>query len=301
VHRAKEHVHWGCVSVGTLKQGYPLPQYEGTTPAERSLVAERTVLRRATSTAPRSPRGHGKGRALGYPQWVRTYRKESTGPPYVTDRPPGWVPHPSEWGPDYSPPDPEILGQRIPEPCSGRGPGATCVQTQLGANLSTQRSYSLGRRSPSAAKRPTVRDVSLRDGPDVRPLGRTALAFIVVKTRRLTTPLIGDVPLQHLMRPVHSTGSGAQAILQAADLTIPVGQQYTCVVACTAPIMAHALPRALQQDINIVCTTDIMAHGDYTGMASSSSILPFVPGPACRGSEPLYMPPLNYKRGGMQH
>jgi hypothetical protein len=64
--------------------------------------------------------------------------------------------------------------------------------------------------------------------------------------------------------------------------------------------MTRTLPRALQQDINIVRTTNIMAHGDYTGMASGSSILPFVPGPACRGSEPLFMPPLNYKRGGMQ-
>jgi hypothetical protein len=44
----------------------------------------------------------------------------------------------------------------------------------------------------------------------------------------------------------------------------------------------------------------MMAFEDYTGMASNSSILPFVPGPTCRGSEPLYMPPLNYKRGGMR-
>jgi hypothetical protein len=120
--------------------------------------------------------------------------------------PPRRVPDPSEWGPDYSPSDLGILGQRIPRPYSGRGPGATCVQTQLSANLSTQRSYSLARRRHGAAKRPTVHDVSLRDGPNVRPLGHAALAFIVEKTRRLTTPLTGDVPLQHLMRPVHSTG-----------------------------------------------------------------------------------------------
>jgi hypothetical protein len=35
-------------------------------------------------------------------------------------------------------------------------------------------------------------------------------------------------------------------------------------------------------------------------MASSKSILPFVPGPTCQGLEPLYLSPLNYKRGGMQ-
>jgi hypothetical protein len=193
-------------TVGTLKQGYPLPQYEGTTPAERSLVVWRKVLRRATSTAPGSPHGQGKGRALGCTHWVRTYCEESTGPPYVMNGPPRWVLYPSQWGLDYSPPDPGILGQRKPEPRSGRGPGATCVQTQLGVNLSTQRSYSLARRKPGAAKRPTVHDMNLRDGPDVRPLGHAALAFIAEKTRRLTTPLIGDVPLQHLMCPVHSTG-----------------------------------------------------------------------------------------------
>jgi hypothetical protein len=124
----------------------------------------------------------------------------------VTNGPPRWVLDPSEWGPDYSPPDPGVLGQRIPGPCSGRGPGATCVQTQLGANLSTQCSYSLAKRRPGAAERPTVHDVSLWDGPDVRPLGHAALAFIVEKTRRLTIPLTGDVLLQHLMCPVHSTG-----------------------------------------------------------------------------------------------
>jgi hypothetical protein len=63
----------------------------------------------------------------------------------------------------------------------------------------------VSRRRSGAAKRPTMRDVSLRDGPDVRPLGHAALAFIVEKTRRLTIPLTGDMPLRHLMCPVHSS------------------------------------------------------------------------------------------------
>jgi hypothetical protein len=95
-----------------------MPQYEGATPAKRSLVARRPVRSRATSTAPGSPRGQGKGRALGYTRWIWTYCKESAGPPYVATGPPRWVPDPSEWGPDYSPPDPGILGQRIPRPSS---------------------------------------------------------------------------------------------------------------------------------------------------------------------------------------
>jgi hypothetical protein len=115
----------------------------------------------------------------------------------VMGGPPRWVPDPSEWGPNYSPPGPGILGQGIPGPCPGRGPGTTYVQTQLGANLSTQRSYSLARRRPGAVKRPTMHDVSMRDGPDVKPLGHAALTFIMERTRRLTAPMTGDVPLRH--------------------------------------------------------------------------------------------------------
>jgi hypothetical protein len=50
-------------TVGTMKQGYPLIQRTDTVPAEKSLVARRTALRRATSAALGSPRGQGKGRA----------------------------------------------------------------------------------------------------------------------------------------------------------------------------------------------------------------------------------------------
>jgi hypothetical protein len=52
---------------------------------------------------------------------------------------------------------------------------------------------------------PTARDVSQRAEPDVRPLSRVAAAFIADKARRLSIPLAGDVPPQHLMSPVYST------------------------------------------------------------------------------------------------
>jgi hypothetical protein len=68
------------------------------------------------------------------------------------------------------------------------------------------RFYSPLRRRPDAATWPTVRDVSQRVEPDIRPLGRTASAFIADKPRRLSTPLAGDVPPQHLMSLVHPTG-----------------------------------------------------------------------------------------------
>jgi hypothetical protein len=74
------------------------------------------------------------------------------------------------------------------------------------------------RRRPNATTRPTSRDVSQRAEPDVRPLGRAVSAFITDRTRRL----IGDVPPQHLMRPVALLADGDQTIPQAACLSIPV-------------------------------------------------------------------------------
>jgi hypothetical protein len=62
------------------------------------------------------------------------------------------------------------------------------------------------RRRPDAAAWPTVRDVCQQVEPDVRLLGRASSAFIADKARRLSIPLAGDVPPQHLMCPVHSTG-----------------------------------------------------------------------------------------------
>jgi hypothetical protein len=60
------------------------------------------------------------------------------------------------------------------------------------------------KRRPDAATWLVARDVSQRAEPDVRPLGRAVSAFITERTRRLSTPLIGDVPPQHLKRPILS-------------------------------------------------------------------------------------------------
>jgi hypothetical protein len=66
------------------------------------------------------------------------------------------------------------------------------------------------RRRPNAAAWLVARDISQRTEPDVRPLDRADSAFIVERTRRLSTLLTGDVPPQHLLRPVHSAGRRRQ-------------------------------------------------------------------------------------------
>jgi hypothetical protein len=97
---------------------------------------------------------------------------------------------PGFWGKEYPNPAQEgVQGRHVSRPSLVR----TCP-------------HNMARRRSGAAKRSAVRDVSLQDGPDVRPLGHATLAFIMDRTRRLTTPLTGDVPLRHLICPVHSTG-----------------------------------------------------------------------------------------------
>jgi hypothetical protein len=136
------------------------------------------------------------------------------------------------------------------------------------------------------------RDVSQRAEPDVRPLGHAVSTFIMERTRRLSTLLTGDVPPQHLMHPVHSAGRRRQG--HPAD-GAPV---QSIVKQCT---------RAVRRIVSIIpymrsfpCTpmlrrSQMSGHkkiAPAANISSSKYYIRNVPGPTCRGSVPLYMPPL---------
>jgi hypothetical protein len=113
----------------------------------------------------------------------------------------------------------------------------------------------------------------------------------------MSTLLTNDVPPRHLLHPIHSVGRRRQGhpadgahVQTVVEIVCPC-----CTVHCTHPLYEKLPLRTETTQIS-----GVRVHGDYTGMASKSSILPFVPRPTCWGSEPLYMPPLNYKRGGMR-
>jgi hypothetical protein len=130
----------------------------------------------------------------------------------------------------------------------GIGPVLTRVQALSGAPP-----LPLGRGS-NAATWLIVRDVGQRAEHDVRALGRVAFAFIAERTRCLSTLLTGDVPPQHLLRPVHSAGrrrqghpaDGARATLQTAHLSSPLPKQCaraarcTVLIPCTRSFPLHA-------------------------------------------------------------
>jgi hypothetical protein len=193
---------------------------------------------------------------------------ESTGPLYIRTRPPGKVQDPHGHEPD--PWDgsrallcgvratlsrvPGFLGKEYPD----FNQGQAGVRSRHVSGSYRICFYSPLRRRPDAATWPTARDVSQRAEPDVRPLGRVASAFIADKSHRLSTPLAGDVPPQHLMClvplagdvppqhlmcPVHSADEWRPGHPASGVLVYSVGRQYAHAAAYTVLIITRALPR----------------------------------------------------------
>jgi hypothetical protein len=109
------------------------------------------------------------------------------------------------WGPDLFEKGPgrnKVPGQGKPWHEQGSG-----TDTWPGLTL---RMRSPLRRRPDVATWLVARDISQRAEPNVRPLDCVDSAFITERTRRLSTQLTGDVPPQHLLRPVHSAGRRRQ-------------------------------------------------------------------------------------------
>jgi hypothetical protein len=96
---------------------------------------------------------------------------------------------------------------------------------------------------------------------------------------------------------------GDQAILQAACPSSPV--------AGSTPVLRHTLCSSslVRCQGSFRCTPilrrpRISRHKEIalaTSISCFKYYICYVPGPACRGSAPLYVPPFSYKRGGTQH
>jgi hypothetical protein len=118
------------------------------------------------------------------------------------------------------------------------------------------------RRRPNAATWHIVCDVSQRAEPDVRPLGRAVSAFIAEKTRRLTIPLTGDVPSQHLMCLVHSAGRRRPGHPAGGVLVQSIAKQYARVARCTVTIITCTSPGRLPLHAKATQIADIRAQED---------------------------------------
>jgi hypothetical protein len=147
------------------------------------------------------------------------------------------------------------------------------------------------RRRPDAATWLVARDISQQAEPDVRPQGRMDSAFIVESTRRLSTLLTGDVPPRHLLRHVHSAGKRRQGYPADGALSSPLSKQCARAARCTVLIIPYtrSFPCTLRLRRSRVSGHKKIAPA--ANISSSKYYIRCVPGPTCRGSALLYMPP----------
>jgi hypothetical protein len=99
--------------------------------------------------------------------------------------------------------------------------------------------------------------VGQRAGHDVRTLGRVVSAFIAERMRHLSTLMTGDVPLRHLMRPIHSAGRRRPGHRAGG---VPVqSEQYAHAAKCAMSINTCVLPGKLPLHANTTQITDVRA------------------------------------------
>jgi hypothetical protein len=151
------------------------------------------------------------------------------------------------------------------------------------------------RRRPDAAMWLVARDISQRVGPDVSPLGRAVSAFIAERTRRLSTLLTGDVPPHHLMRPVNSAGRRRQGHPTDGAHVQSIVKQYARATWRTVLIIPYARSFPCTPMLHRSQTSGRRKVAPAANISSSKYYICYVPGPTCRGSEPLYMSPLAIK------
>jgi hypothetical protein len=148
---------------------------------------------------------------------------------------------------------------------------------------------------PDATTWLVAHDISQRAEPDVRPLGRMVSAFIAERTCRLSTLLTGDVPSQHLMRPVHSAGRRRQSHPVDGAPVQSIVKQYAHAARRTMLIVPYTR--------SFLCTprirrSRVAGHKKIAPVANFSSSKYYfrdTSGPTCRGLALLYMPPLAIK------
>jgi hypothetical protein len=156
------------------------------------------------------------------------------------------------------------------------------------------------RRRPAAAAWLMARDISQRAEPGVRPLKPRSLFIYCGEDAPPATTLMGDVPSQHLMRPVHSTGRRRQGHPADGAPVQSVDKQCACAVQRTVLIITYTRSFPCTPRIRRSRMSGHKKIALAANICSSKCYIHYVPGPTCQGSAPLCMPPFSYKRGGMR-
>jgi hypothetical protein len=154
-------------------------------------------------------------------------------------------------------------------------------------------------RRPAAAAWLETRDISQRAEPDVRPIQACSLCIYCGEDAPLASTLTGDVPSQHLMRPVQSTGRRRQGHPADGAPVQSVGKQCARAERRTVFIIPSTRSFPCTPRIRRTRASGHEKLAPAANIRSSKRYILYVPGPTCRGPVPLCMPPFSYKRGGM--
>jgi hypothetical protein len=143
-------------------------------------------------------------------------------------------------------------------------------------------------------------DISQWVEPDVSPLKPRSLCIYCGEDTPHATTLTGDVPSQHLMCPIHSAGRRRQGHPADNAPDQSVGKQCARAVRRTVLIIPSTRSFPSMPRIRRSRMSGHKKIAPAANICSSKCYIHYVPGPTCRGSVPLCMPPFSYKRGGMR-
>jgi hypothetical protein len=156
------------------------------------------------------------------------------------------------------------------------------------------------RRRSAAAAWLVPRDISRRAEPDVRPLKPRGLCIYCGENVLPATILTDDVPSQHLMRPIHSAGRRRQG--HPADGAPVQSVVKQCARAMRRTVLTipytRSFPYTPKKHRSRMSGREKIAPA--ANICNYKCYIRYVPGPICRDSVPLCMPPFSYKRGGIR-
>jgi hypothetical protein len=168
------------------------------------------------------------------------------------------------------------------DPDACKGPVLTRVHALPYAPRSGQR--------PVAAAWLVARDVSQRDGPDVRPITPRSPCIYCGEDVPPATTLMSDVPSQHLMRPVQPTGRRRQGHPADGSPVQSVGKQCACAERRTVLIIPSIRSFPYTPRIRRSRASGRKKLAPSANICSSKRYILYVHGPTCRGPVPLCMP-----------
>jgi hypothetical protein len=269
-----------------LKQGYPCLQGIDAVLAVKPLVARQAAHRRATSAALGSPRGQGKKRAPDTRSRSGPATWKASDPVHS-----GWT--------SEKDPGPFRVGSRqIITGSQDSGAGNTQAPPWKGSGAGTCPGIAprspLGQK-PTAAAWLVAHDISRPTESDVRQLRSCGLRIYCGEDAPPATKPTDDVPPQHLMCPVYSTGRRRQTArlpnLSSNNAPVP------CGASCSLSLLQEASPaRRRYTDLGRQDTRGLPRQQIFIvpSVIFSMSLGPHVE------AQCLCACPLSYKRGGMR-